>query len=152
MKGLNLRVMSAWERRAPYRSTGGKSGHSKPSPRFSAQAAVLLGRVLSLDSNRESSSVVECNSPDSQIFFFFKTSHNTKIVIWRVVRKSQCDFPKISQTSSQIFRWGEIIGLIKKTEWNTHIWPNEEKHRVLWGQDSSVPWDILCVGAPDENL
>ena len=35
------------------------------------EAAVLLGIVLSLDSNRESSSVAECNSPDSQIFFFF---------------------------------------------------------------------------------
>lgn len=36
------------------------------------EAAVLLGRVLPLDSNRVSSSVAECVPPDSLVCLFFK--------------------------------------------------------------------------------
>lgn len=72
-----------------------------PSPPLPSrpEAAVLLGRVLPLDSSRVSSSVAECIPPDSLVclFVFNKAFYNTKIIIWRVVQKSQCDFPKKSQ-------------------------------------------------------
>lgn len=57
--------------------------------------AAVLGRVRPLDSNRVSSSVAECVPPDSLFFCFLnKAFYNTKIIIWKVVQKSQCDFPK----------------------------------------------------------
>ena len=69
-----------------------------PSPPLPSrpEAAVLLGRVLPLDSSRVSSSVAECIPPDSLVclFVFNKAFYDTKIIIWRVVQKSQCDFPK----------------------------------------------------------
>lgn len=127
-----------------------------PSPPLPSrpEAAVLLGRVLPLDSSRVSSSVAECIPPDSLVclFVFNKAFYNTKIIIWRVVQKSQCDFQKNHKCN---FRWtgrDNWFNCKKKNpikQNRTLMYSLMKKNMESWGIRTCQFCGICCMWEPN---